>query len=117
MRYYSVPNATFVDWNGVSQALKDMREITMAPPAQGQKTPKYQQAVSCLGFTYVPMKTMDVAGASTFLDEIASRPEVYGDGHEDDAYLIFEMNMDAITSASFDFATVKQLVIPRKDAG
>src|SRR5208337_1194447 len=100
MRYFNVPNATFVDWNGNSWAVKDMREITMAPPPAGQKTPKFQLAASCLGIPYVPFKILDVAGSAAFLDEIASRPDVYGEDTEDSAYLIFEMNMDQITSRS-----------------
>ena len=116
MRYWNVPDATFTDWNGVPQAVKDVREITMAAPPVGQKTAKFRLAGSCLGFQFISMKTINAQGSGTFLDEIASRPDVYGEKHEGDAYLIFEMNMDLITSQSFDFAVVRSLVIPRKES-
>ena len=108
MRYFNVANATFVDWNGVSWNLKDVREVPMSQQV-GQKVAKYQQASQL-----VPLKTIPTQGASTFLDEIASRPDVYGEGNESDCYLIFDMNADAIASASFDLASIKSLVIPRK---
>ena len=110
MRYFNVANATFVDWNGNSWAVKEMREVPMAIPP-GQKVAKYQQATAL-----VPLKTIPALGASTFLDEIASRPDVYGEDAEGDCYLIFDMNADAIASASFDLGTLKVLVIPRRDS-
>jgi len=111
VRYLQVANATFTDWNGSSWNVKEMREVPMSFPP-GQRTPKFMQATLLSVLKVIPTQ-----GASTFLDEIASRPDVYGQDHESDAYLLFDMNADAIASNSFDLATVKQLVVPRRDEG
>lgn len=111
MRYLQVPSATFTDWNGASWSVKEMREVPMSF-APGQRTPKFMQAT-----LLAVLKTIPTQGVSTMLDEIASRVDVYGADAESNAYLIFDMNADAIASNSFDLANVKTLVLPRKDEG
>ena len=112
MRYFAVANATFVDWNGRSWQVKDMRELPMVVPPSNQKAAKYWQAANLTAW-----KTTPIPGGAAFLDEIASRPDVYGDGHEADCYLIYDMNADAIASASFDLGMTKRLIVPRSPGG
>jgi len=87
------PTGVFVDWNGTSWTVKDIREIPT---------------------DYALAKTVQINGSSTFLDEIASRNDVYGEGHEDQGYQIFDFNIEAIADNSFDFRNMKRLFIPQE---
>ena len=46
------------------------------------------------------------------LDEIACRPEIWGDGAEDLSYMIFEVNAEEIVEANLDEGKLKKLIIP-----
>lgn len=46
------------------------------------------------------------------LDEIATKPEVYGEGKEFESYKIFEANVAALVDAKFDLSNIKTLKIP-----
>jgi hypothetical protein len=89
MRYNDVETITFRALNGKSYAVKDLREI----PVQSIR------------------KSIQYESVNT-LDEIASRPEVYGEYAEDQTYKIFEANMVKIFDVRFDMTRIKRLDIP-----
>ena len=89
MRYTNIDNITFVDQNGVSTQVKDMRLIP-------------SEAIS---------KTVDFKGFNT-LDDIASRQDIYGDFGENQTFRLFEANIVAITDARFDMSKIRSLKVP-----
>lgn len=50
--------------------------------------------------------------AGTEIDEVASRPEHYGNNGEDLSYAIFEANIEALTESGFDVGKIKKLKVP-----
>jgi len=90
LRYLQVPTVTFVTAEGVEVSLKDIR-------------PPQPRASS---FTTIP------CDAQTSLEEVASRPEVYGAGFEGQAYQIFEENQVELFEARFDLSRVEKLRVP-----
>jgi hypothetical protein len=46
------------------------------------------------------------------LDEIIVRPELYGEGNEDLAYLIFEANQKEILESDFNLKKLTEVKIP-----
>lgn len=101
------PQGTFVDWDGNAHTVYDIREVPMDAAVLGVPSYFLQQGI-------VPLRTVDGQGDATALDEIASRASCYGEGAEDLAHLIFDANMDAISSADFDLSQVRSLVVPRQ---
>jgi len=84
------PEFTFIDIDGESHSLKEMRDI-----------PVYTQSV------VVNVNNGDM------IDEIASRPEVYGEGSEDLSYKIFEANIITLFENDFSLTNIKKLLAPR----
>ena len=89
MRYLNVDTISFEDIYGKTYAVKDMREY---PDYQTQQKLKIYKGDR--------------------IDEIATRPEYYGDEAENEAYKIFEHNADVILEAKFDLSKIKELDIP-----
>lgn len=46
------------------------------------------------------------------LDEIASRPEIFGENNEDLSYIISDHNIEKLVENNFDLSTIKTLNIP-----
>lgn len=89
MRFSGIDTVSFTNIDGKSYPVKAFREI-----------PAYTMAmqVDC--------------DAGTFLDEVASRSDVWGKGAEGLAYKIFEANMLEIVGRGFDLSKLKKLTIP-----
>lgn len=62
--------------------------------------PEYEQAV------------MITLNEEDQLDEIASRPEIFGEGSESLTYLLFEANVVKLTEAKFNMNKLHELRIP-----
>ena len=90
MRYIDIADASFTDANGNTNAVKEIRFINTMPAIQF---------------------TLDV-DSEWSLDELASRPDVYGRGAEGDAFKIFDGNAVAIVDAQFDYSKVRRVKIP-----
>jgi len=90
LRYLQIPTVTFVTAEGVAVSIKDVR------PPQARAN----------AFMTVP------CDAQTSLEEIASRPEVYGTGFEGQAYQIFEENQTELFEARFDLSRIEKLRVP-----
>ena len=88
-RYLNVDTITFTDINGRSYPVKDIRPIS----------------TQVLNFT-TALKKGDL------LDEIATRPEVFGDFAENQAWRIFDSNVVELTQVDFDLSQLKRLKIP-----
>lgn len=89
MYYFAIPTISFTDVNNKQYLIKDMREY----PA------------------YTSNATLQL-NAKDMLDEIASRPEVYGDGGEVLSYKLAEANIVALMDNNFDLSKLKRIVIP-----
>jgi hypothetical protein len=89
MRYQTIENITFVDINGISYNIKDMREY-----------PEYT--------TKVIVKTSE----NDFIDEIATRKEIYGDNNENVSYKIYDHNIVKLREANWEMSNIKELNIP-----
>jgi hypothetical protein len=89
MRYETVENITFTDVNRKSRIIKDMREY---------ETQNIVAAVNVLN--------------SRFIDEIATREEIYGDGSEFEIYKIVDQNIVKLFDARFNLEKIKKLEIP-----
>ena len=89
MRYNSIDNITFTDYNGDSFLLKDIRPIP-------------NEAIS---FSINPSGDID-------LDEVASRKEVYGDLAEDQSYRIFDANIVKLVENDFNNKMLNEIKIP-----
>lgn len=87
MRDFNVDDMTFVDIDGRSHILKEMREY---------------EPMS-LSHQYTP-------GSEDTLDLIAVKN--YGEGSESDAYRIFDFNREEIVDNGFSIARIKSLGIP-----
>lgn len=89
-RYFEVPTVSFKNpTSGKNVAIKDIRPRP----------------------TYVDASTVDTK-ASEFLDEVASRTEVYGEDNENNSYKLYERNEAAIVDAGFQIKTLRSLVVP-----
>jgi hypothetical protein len=67
------------------------------------------------GFREIPVYTMAMkvsCDATTMLDEIASRTDIWGRNAEGLAYKIFEANMLEIVERKYDLKKLKKLIIP-----
>jgi hypothetical protein len=89
MRYNNVPTVSFTTINKQSFPVKDMREI-----------PAYVTAFS------LKLQIGD------FIDEIASREEIYGEDAEGDSYKIVEANYSLLADYNFDVSKIRELMIP-----
>jgi hypothetical protein len=89
MRYLSVPTYQFTDTTGRTLTVREMREYPPLPIAF----------------------TMNHSSDEDF-DEIASRPFVYGDGGEREAYKLHEANMVPIMDAGFDYSKLPIIKVP-----
>ena len=89
MRYIEIPTISFTDKDGVNFPVKDLREF-----------PDYETAFN----------KQIISG--DFIDEVASRKDVFGDDSEDLSYLIFEHNIVEIVEARWDLSKLKTLRIP-----
>ena len=87
MRYVSVENITFTDWDGKKIVVKDMR-----------KYPDYITAFS--------MNVQD----TDRIDEIATRQDIYGRDSEMDVYKIFDHNRISIVDNQYKLN--KKIKIP-----
>lgn len=89
IRDNDIPDIVFTDINGVSRTVKDVRE--------------YVPRV--LWFAYNVQSGDEI-------DEIASRPDVYGEDGEINYYKIIEMNKESFFDVMFDLSKLKTLNIP-----
>ena len=94
-RYMAQKIFTFTDKDGREYPIKEIPEIKVYQTAQVLKN--------------LP--------AVVELDEIASRPEIWGEGAEYLAYAIFEHNIEKIMEAKFDLSKLKELKIPTLTEG
>lgn len=91
MRYSGVENVLFLAPDGKTYELKDVRER----PGRADESVK----VECV--------------AGSFLDEIATRSEAYGDGYEGNSYRVFEENDVEIMENDFILGKNRQVRVPR----
>ena len=89
MNFDQVPIISFNDELGNTFAVRDKKDID----------------------SYVTDSIIDNING-TFLDDLASRQEIFGDGAEDLSTAIFEANIEAIVEAGLDEGKVKKLIIP-----
>lgn len=89
MRYYRIDDIVFTDKDGVSKTIKDMRKIE-----------------SFDEWLEIEKNEND------FFDEIATRPDVYGNDAELLVYRIFDANITEIIDNVFDFTLIKRVKIP-----
>ncbi len=58
-------------------------------------------------------QTMNVAhSANEYIDEIATKESIYGEGAENQSYKIFEANYPTIYESKFDLSQIKSLKVP-----
>ena len=88
-RFIDVDTIIFTNSDGNSYSVKDTREIS----------------TQTLNFEIEKNE-------NDLLDEIASRPEVYGNFGEIQSYRIFDLNIIKLTEANFDISKVKRIKIP-----
>jgi hypothetical protein len=91
VRYQNTPDATFTTSRGKRVLLKD-------------NLPLVERA---LRYTTV---TTD---SESFLDEIASRDELWGEGSESMAYKIFDENITELFENNFDLGVLQSIRIPQ----
>jgi hypothetical protein len=89
MRYELVSEIVFTDINGVNRTIKDMRE--------------YEDQIT-LSFINI--------NEAKHIDEIATRPEFYGEGSEFESYKIVDKNIVKLFDTGFDLNKIKKLEIP-----
>ena len=90
MRYALVDTISFTDVNGVSRAIKEMREI-----------PEYE-LMRTLGKT-----------AQEKPDEMVVRDEAFGSGSEWNSFQLWDANLVALADAGFDWARIRKVRIPQ----
>ena len=90
MRYALVDTISFTDVNGVSRAVKAMREI-----------PDYE-LMRTLGKT-----------AREKPDEMIVRDDVSGSGSEWNSFQLWEANLVALADVGFDWARIRKARIPQ----
>lgn len=90
MRYLEVDTVSFTDALGNIRPVKELREI-----------PEYE------------IRMAVIKNAGDFLDEVASRPEVLGDGYEPDSYLLWEANAVEIADVGYDLAMIRSVKVPQ----
>jgi hypothetical protein len=89
LRYQQIDTVSFTDIYGNSFNIKDMREYI-----------EYQTA------------TTTTVQNDSRIDEIASRPEIYGDDSEGDSYRIIDHNLVVIMENNFELSGLGQIKIP-----
>lgn len=90
MRYYSSANVAFTTADGKTVSVKEIL------PMVGRASSSFE--VEC--------------NASISLDEVATRPEAYGDGSESSSYKIFEENAVEIFEAGLNMGLIQKLRVP-----
>lgn len=90
MRYLTINTISFTDDFGDDFAIKDIRPIPD---------------------TYSLKDTVTLR-ANDRIDEIASRPEYYGDEAEAESYRIVDFNLERLYEAKFNLARIRTLKIP-----
>ena len=88
MRYDDIANVDFTDIDGRTYQIKDFRAI-----------PKYN-------------KLLEIKYNNEDFDEIASRQNIYGEGSENQAFAIFEANIEKLTENNFDGSLITKIIIP-----
>jgi len=88
-RYLNVDKSVYVDPSGNQFELYDLRDIL-------------EEQVSF---------EVDV-GENDLLDEVASRPDVFGEYGEAESYRLFDMNIVELTERNFDMSKIKKLKVP-----
>lgn len=91
MRYLDVENQVFTDVNNVSYTVKGLREI------------ESNRILFQLNI-----------GKDTYLDEVASRENVYTEDNEDDTYKLFDANASLIFENNFNLDKINKLNIPER---
>jgi len=89
LRYKEIDDVVFTTVDDKEIVIKDKRTV-----------PTYQ--------TMVTVQKLE----GELMDEIITRPELYGEGNEDLAYLIFEANQKEILEVDFDFDKLTEVKIP-----
>jgi hypothetical protein len=89
MRYEPINTISFINKNGVTVNIKDIREY-----------PPYE--------TYLSLNIK----AEDKIDEIATRFEIYGDEAEGESYKIIDNNIIKLFEANFKLDKIKKLDIP-----
>ena len=88
-RYNDIDTITFTNKDGNSFPVKDIRPIPVEPVGV---------VVSVVG--------------DTFIDEVSSRPEIYGDLGEDQSYRIFDANVIKLVENDFNVVGLNELKVP-----
>lgn len=88
MRYTLIESVSFTDINGNKFPVKPMREY----PSYNTL---YEQAIL----------------AGDYIDEVASRPQVFGTDAEDQSYVLYEANILEIVEARWDLTKLKALKV------
>lgn len=89
MRYEQIGSVSFTDRNNRTVEIKDMREY-----------PGYEI-----------LNSLKITSEDKF-DEIASRPEVYGEDSEDESYKIVDFNRVELFDNDFDLSRIRRVNLP-----
>ena len=89
MRYNNIDTLAFNDTNGNEYSIKDIRPLTDLETGL--------------------IVTME---HGIFIDELSSRPAIYGDNAEDLSYLIVDHNAEKLVENDFDLSKLKKINIP-----
>ena len=88
MRYMDIDTITFEDANGISYPIKDTRPIPSLPVI----------------FTITKNE-------NEFIDEIATRDDIYGTNREGDSFKVYDANAIKMVEKRFDFTKIKRLKV------
>lgn len=89
MRFNSVATIVFMDINGKSYEVKDIRPVS---------TFKNQQPIQWM--------------KGQRIDEVITRPEYYGQNTEDLTWAVVDNNIEVLAENNFDLDNIKTLNIP-----
>lgn len=89
-RYQGIEPVTFQSSDGRRVQVKLIRPISFQEYAFTEKLP-----------------------TKTLLDEVASRPNVFGDYGEEEAWRIFDLNAVTFVESGFDISKIPELKIPK----
>jgi len=89
MRYEQIDSVSFTNRNNKTVEIKDMREYPV----------------------YEILSSLKIVSEDKF-DEIASRPEVYGNDAEDESYKITDFNIIKLFDNDFDLSKIQRINLP-----
>lgn len=89
MRYEQIDNISFTNRDNKTIEIKDIREYP----------------------SYEILSSLKISSEDKF-DEIASRPEIYGEDSEDESYKIVDFNIVKLFDNDFDLSKIQRIDLP-----